>query len=68
MGGGERVGGRGVRVDVNKEVKLFVKIEKKNSFFFFGGGGGGGGRRVGGGGGGGGGGAVGVSGWMRTEK
>ena len=30
-GGGEGwVGGRGVRVDVIREVKLFVKIENKN--------------------------------------
>ena len=45
LGGG--VGGRGrvggVRVDVNKETEVFVKIQKKFFFFFFGGGGGGGG-------------------------
>ena len=60
-GGEGWVGGRGVRVDVNREVKLFVKIENKNIYFFFWGGGGGG--WVGGGGG-----SVGGSGWMRTEK
>ena len=43
-GGGGQVGG-GVRVDVNKELKVFGKIQKKNS----GGGGGGGGGQVGGG-------------------
>ena len=37
-----------IRVDVNSEVKFFVKIQKKN---FFCGGGGGGGVRSGGGGG-----------------
>ena len=36
-------GGGGGRVDVNGEVKLFVKIQKKKNFFFFFGGGGGGG-------------------------
>ena len=48
MGG---VGG-GVRVDVNEELKFFVKIQKKKYFFFFfwGGGGVGGRGRVGGGG------------------
>ena len=55
-GGGVGVGLGGVRVDVNEELKFFVKIQKKN--FFLGGSGGGGrgfsGRgRVGGG-----------SGWM----
>ena len=49
-------------MDVNREVKLFVKIE--NNFFFGGvGGGGGGSGRVGEGGG-----SVWGSGWMRTEK
>ena len=43
-----RVGGGGVRVDVNEELKFFVKIQKKK-FFLGGGGGGWGGRgRVGG--------------------
>ena len=49
MGGG-RVGGGGVRVDVNEELKYLGKFKKKNW-----GGGGGGGRR---------GGRVGWSGWM----
>ena len=39
MGGGS---GYGVRVDVNEENEVFVKIQKKK-FFFLGGGGGGGG-------------------------
>ena len=42
-GSGWRRGGGGVRVDVNEELEVFVKIQKK-SFFFLGG-------RVGGGGG-----------------
>ena len=37
MGGGGGVGG-GVRVDVNEELKFFVKIQKNNRFFFGGGG------------------------------
>ena len=49
------VGLERVRMDVNEELKFFVKIQKKNIYFFFWGGGGGG--RVGGGG-------LGVSGWM----
>ena len=40
-----RLGGGGVRVDVN-EIEVFVKIPKKKIFFF--GGGGGGRGRVGG--------------------
>ena len=47
-GGGGHVRGGGIRVDVNKELKVFVKIQEKN-FFFLGGGGsgkGGGGVRV----------------------
>ena len=44
LGGGG--GGGGVRVDVNGEVKLFVKIPKKKNLG--GGGGGGGGIRLGG--------------------
>ena len=45
MGGG-RVGGGGVRVDVN-EIEVFVKIKKKYFFsFFLGGGGSGWGVRV----------------------
>ena len=39
-GGGVRVGG--IRVDVNEELELFVKIHKKNFFGGMGGGGGGG--------------------------
>ena len=31
------MGGRGSRVDVNREVKFFVKIQKNNIFFFWGG-------------------------------
>ena len=54
LGGGESVGGSGsgwgVRVDVNEELKFFVKIQKKKI---------GGGGSGGGGGGGGGGGSVG---------
>ena len=47
-GRGGRVGGGGVRMDVNKELKFLVKIQKKNFFFLGGGGrgGGGGGVRV----------------------
>ena len=37
--------GWGVRVDVNEELKFFVKIKKKNFFFGGGGGSGGGGGR-----------------------
>ena len=33
--------GGGLKEDANEDVKLFVKIQKKNIFFFFGGGGGG---------------------------
>ena len=54
------MGGGGVRVDVNKELKFFVKIQKKKKKILGGGwglgSGGGGGCRVGG------------SGWMGTEK
>ena len=38
--GGVRLGGGGVRVDVNEELKFFVKIQKKIIFFWGGGGGG----------------------------
>ena len=41
--GGVGLGGGGVRMDVNEELKFFVKIKfKQKNFFFFGGGGGGG--------------------------
>ena len=55
VGSGE-VGGRGggFRVDVNEELRFFVKIKKKKIFFFGGGGGGVGSK----------GGRVGGSGWM----
>ena len=53
-GGRGRVGGGGVRVDVNEELKFMLKIKNKKKFFFWGGGGGrGGGVWMGGG-----------SGWM----
>ena len=52
--------GGGVRVDVNEELKFFVKIKKKKKNFFLGGGG----RGERSGGGGGGRGWVGGSGWM----
>ena len=32
----------GVKVDVNEELKFFVKIQEKKKYLFFGGGGGGG--------------------------
>ena len=54
--------GWGVRVDVNEELKFFVKIQKKK-FFFFGGGG-----SVGGGGGVSGRGRVGVGGQGGCER
>ena len=58
MGWGGLGGGGGVcwgiRVDVNEELKIFVKIKKKN-FFFWGGGRGEGGGQVGG---------VGLGGWV----
>ena len=38
--GGSGGSGWRVRVDVNEELKFFVKIQKKNIFFFFFGGGG----------------------------
>ena len=48
VGGGGGGGVGGVRVDVNEELKFFVKIQKKKNFFFGGGGlgwvGGGGGQ------------------------
>ena len=40
---GSDLGGGGVRVDGNGELKLLRKFQKKNNFFFGGGGGGGGG-------------------------
>ena len=40
-GGEGRIGGGGVRVDVNEELKFLCKFKKK-IFFFLGGGGGGG--------------------------
>ena len=40
-GGGVGLGGRGVRVDVNEELKFLRKFKKKKNFFFFFGGGGG---------------------------
>ena len=50
MGGVGGGSGWGVRVDVNEELKFFVKIQKKKNFFLGGGGGwGGGGVSVGGG-------------------
>ena len=73
VGGGGSVEGSGwgVRVDVNEELKFFVKIKKKK--IFFGGGVGGGGRgvsgrgRVGVGGSGGGGSVGGVGGGVRVD-
>ena len=50
------MGGGGVWVDVNEELKFLCKFKKKIFFFFFWGGGGGGGSGRGSGGGGGGGG------------
>ena len=37
-GGGVGLGGGGVRMDVNEELKFFVKIQKTYIFFFWGGG------------------------------